>query len=282
MKKGVYVVVISCICMMLWTAGCKEGKPVSMADSTALDSMADTVAMDTLEELIAEQPIPKAADELFDDFFFNFASNRKFQVSRIQFPLSDGKGTKPVAVTAREWKTERFYFPQNFYTQILDSKKDLQLSKDTSINQVRVEKIFLDKNMVKSYHFNRLNGQWMLTSVEDHHIEVGGNASFLNFYQHFATDSLFQAESLNETIDFKGPDPEDDSKEMSGTITPEQWEEVSPGELPSGVLYNVVYGENITKGNQKILLLRGISHGQELELTFKRMGGERELVKLEE
>jgi hypothetical protein len=253
-----------------------------MADSTALDSMADTVAMDTLEELIAEQPIPKAADELFDDFFFNFASNRKFQVSRIQFPLSDGKGTKPVAVTAREWKTERFYFPQNFYTQILDSKKDLQLSKDTSINQVRVEKIFLDKNMVKSYHFNRLNGQWMLTSVEDHHIEVGRNASFLNFYQHFATDSLFQAESLNETIDFKGPDPEDDSKEMSGTITPEQWEEVSPGELPSGVLYNVVYGENITKGNQKILLLRGISNGQELEMTFKRMGGEWKLVKLVE
>ena len=136
--------------------------------------------------------------------------------------------------------------------------------------------------MVKSYHFNRLNGQWMLTSVEDHHIEVGGNASFLNFYQHFATDSLFQAESLNETIDFKGPDPEDDSKEMSGTITPEQWEEVSPGELPSGVLYNVVYGENITKGNQKILLLRGISNGQELEMTFKRMGGEWKLVKLVE
>ena len=32
----------------------------------------DTVAQDSVEEVIAEAPVPKAADELFDDFFFQF------------------------------------------------------------------------------------------------------------------------------------------------------------------------------------------------------------------
>ena len=252
-----------------------------MVDSILVDSLADTLAMDTLEELISDQPIPKAADELFDDFFFNFASNRKFQMSRIQFPLM-GEGQKPIARSKKEWKMERFYFPQNFYTQILDSKKDLKLSKDTSINQVAVEKIFLDEKMVVSYHFDRIDGQWMLTSVKQNDIDVNGNASFLNFYQHFATDSAFQMASLNETMEFKGPDPDDDSKETHEEITPDQWEEVSPGELPSGTLYNVIYGGNLTKGNQKILLLRGISNGQELEMTFKKTGNGWKLVKLVE
>ena len=200
-------------------------------------------------------------------------------MSRIQFPLM-GEGQKPVARSKKEWKMERFYFPQNFYTQILDSKKDLKLSKDTSINHVAVEKIFLDEKTVMSYHFDRINGQWMLTSVKQNDIDVNGNASFLNFYQHFATDSAFQMASLNETMDFKGPDPDDDSKEMHEEITPDQWEEVSPGELPSGTLYNVIYGENLTKGSQKILLLRGISNGQELEMTFKKIGNGWKLVKL--
>ena len=281
MKKGFWIVVISCVCMMLWTTGCTDKKSVSMEDSIMVDSLADTIAMDTLEELISEQPIPKAADELFDDFFFNFASNRKFQMSRIQFPLM-GEGQKPVARSKKEWKMERFYFPQNFYTQILDSKKDLKLSKDTSINHVAVEKIFLDEKTVMSYHFDRLNGQWMLTSVVQNDINMNGNASFLNFYEHFATDSAFQHASLNETMEFRGPDPDDDSKEMHENITPDQWEEVSPGELPSGTLYNVVYGENFTKGSQKILLLRGISNGQELEMTFKMIGNAWKLVKLVE
>jgi hypothetical protein len=281
MKKGFWVVVISCVCMMLWTVGCTDKKPVPMADSVLVDSIPDTMAMDTLEELISEQPIPKAADELFDDFFFNFASNRKFQMGRIQFPLM-GEDNKPVAVTKKEWKMERFYFPQNFYTQILDSKKDLKLSKDTSINHVAVEKIFLDEKTVKTYHFDRIEGQWMLTSVVNNEIDANGNASFLNFYQHFATDSAFQRESLNETLEFKGPDPYDDSKDMHETITPDQWEDVSPGELPSGTLYNVVYGGKYATGQQKILLLRGISNGQELELTFKKTTDGWKLVKLVE
>ena len=40
-------------------------------------------------QLFEDTPLPKAADELFDDFFFNFVSNPKFQTSRVVFPLKN-------------------------------------------------------------------------------------------------------------------------------------------------------------------------------------------------
>ena len=67
--------------------GCSDKKPV-VADSVLADSVADSIVADTLEAILEEQPMPKAADELFDDFFFNFAGNRKLQVKRILFPLA--------------------------------------------------------------------------------------------------------------------------------------------------------------------------------------------------
>src|SRR5574344_2660557 len=57
-------------------AGSQDNVP---ADS---DSVVDTAAVDTMEMLISETPMPKAADELFDDFFFNYAANHKLQLKR--------------------------------------------------------------------------------------------------------------------------------------------------------------------------------------------------------
>lgn len=94
MRKGFLFVVITIVTMMLTTTGCAD-KKASGADSTMTDST-DTTAADTLEQLITEQPMPKAADELFDDFIFNFAANKKLQMKRIKFPLKvvNGKTEK--------------------------------------------------------------------------------------------------------------------------------------------------------------------------------------------
>lgn len=68
------------------------------ADST---QQADTTAMTLDEEVAAEDsPMPKAADEMFDDFIFNFAANKKLQSSRIKFPLKVQRGDE-VSYTKR-------------------------------------------------------------------------------------------------------------------------------------------------------------------------------------
>jgi hypothetical protein len=76
-----------------------------------------------------------------------------------------------------------------------------------------------------------------------------------------------------------GPDPDDDFSMMEGIITPDTWEAFAP-ELPSKMIYNIIYGEAKKETNSKLFVLRGIANGQELEMTFKRKDGKWLLTKL--
>ena len=51
--------------------GTTEDAPQDSIDAAVTDSL----EVDTMELLIMETPMPRAADELFDDFLFNFAAN---------------------------------------------------------------------------------------------------------------------------------------------------------------------------------------------------------------
>lgn len=239
----------------------------------------DSVPSDTLEELISGMPMPKAADELFDDFIFNFAASKKVQLSRIHFPLQVLKGEQQEVVQKNEWTIDHFFMKQGFYTLIFSNEKQRELCNDTSVNQVTIERIYLKKKFIKQYVFERVNGLWMMQRVQLTDIDDSQNASFLTFYEKFATDSLFQVESLNQRVDFVGPDPDDDFAQMEGVITKETWPAFAP-ELPSDMIYNMVYGPEAVEGNQRIFVIRGIANGFEVELTFKNSGGKWRLVKM--
>ena len=278
MKKGILFVVIASVLMVLCTtAGC-TGKNNSGADTAGIDST-DTTAADTLEQLITEQPMPKAADELFDDFIFNFAANRKLQFKRIKFPLRVVNGKSEKMVEKSQWKMEHFFM--GYYTLIFDNRRQMKIVKDTSINHVVVEKIYLKRKKVKQYIFNRINGEWNLVEVNTGAMYQNNNASFLDFYQKFATDSAFQSRHLDSPIHFSGPDPDDDFSTMTGDIEPETWPAFAP-ELPANFIYNIIYGQQYTQSNKKILVMRGIANGMEMELTFVRKGKAWKLTRLSE
>ncbi|CCY65352.1 lipoprotein [Prevotella sp. CAG:1124] len=282
MKKGVVLVVAVCLLMVMWTTGCTDKKPVAV-DTLVVDSFknADTIAVDTMDKLISEQPMPKAADELFDDFIFNFAANRKLQMARIKFPLKVVDGENTTYIKKADWKMEHFFMEQGYYTLIFDNHKQMGVVKDTSINNVVVEKVYLKKERVAKYMFERIRGRWMLTSILNNAMYHNTNASFLAFYQKFATDFDFQIESLNNPVMFTGPDPDDDFSTMTGEIAPETWPAFAP-ELPSGFIYNIMYGQKYVEGDQKIFVMRGIANGMEMELTFRRVDGTWKLMSLSE
>ena len=79
---------------------------------------------------------------------------------------------------------------------------------------------------------------------------------------------------------FTGPDPDDDFSTMTGDIEPETWPAFAP-QLPHGMIYNIIYGQKYTESNQKIFVIRGIANGMETSLTFKKIGGKWELIKLD-
>lgn len=276
--RKVFGAFFACVLLMFSCTG-KQAQRVEESQTDSVADTLDSVPLDTLEQLLSEIPTPKAMDEFFDDFFFNFAANKKVQKARIIFPLTVHKAYKDEQIEKNKWQMERFFMHQGYYTLLFDNDEQMQLSKDTSINQAIVERIQLKKNLVKDYVFNRIRGAWMLREIRESSMEENINASFLAFYQRFSTDKAFQVKSLNTTVKFVGPDPDDDFNLMEGLITPDTWEAFAP-ELPKKTIYNIIYGEPKSTGNGKIFILRGISNGLEMELRFKKVGERWLLMKM--
>lgn len=282
-KLSLITVMLAVLTIVCFTSvGCTDKKPAPAVDSTAADTaVADTQAMDSTEKLIEETPMPKAADELFDDFLFNFAASRKLQMERIHFPLAVYRNDKlKKHIAKRHWKMEHFFMRQDYYTLIFDNRKQMNLMKDTTIDHVVIEKVFYSRKVVQQFLFNRINGQWMMTSINYKPMYQNMNASFLKFYGSFATDTAFLSRHLHNPVKFTGPDPDDDFSTMTGEIEPETWPAFAP-QLPHGMIYNIIYGQKYMESSQKIFVIRGIANGMETRLTFKRIGGRWQLMKLE-
>lgn len=276
--RKVFGAFFACVLLMFSCTG-KQAQQVKESLTDSVADTVDSVPMDTLEQLLSEIPTPKAMDEFFDDFLFNFAANKKLQKARIIFPLTVHKADKDEQIEKNKWQMERFFMRQGYYTLFFDNDEQMLLSKDTSINQAIVERILLKKNEVKDYVFNRIRGAWMLREIRETSIAENINASFLAFYQKFVSDKAFQVKSLNSMVKFVGPDPDDDFSLMEGVITPDTWEAFAP-ELPKKTIYNIIYGEPKSVGSEKIFILRGIANGMELELRFRKVGERWLLMKM--
>lgn len=275
--------------MVVWvalTVSCGGNKSGTVQqDTPPADSLADatedvdTVPLDTMELMITETPMPKVADELFDDFFFNFAASRKLQRERTVFPFPIQRNGKTEYVAKGAWKMDHFFMPQGFYTLIFDSAQQLEAVQDTSVAEAVVEKIYFNTQAVQRYHFQRRRGAWVLYQMITEPLAQNRNASFLDFYHKFVTDTLFQAESLHDPVMFSGPDPDDDFARMEGVISVDTWPAFAP-ELPERMLYNIVYGRQQEPTDTRLFLIRGIANGLEIEMTFRLVDGHWKLMKL--
>ena len=281
MRKGVVFVVALAVMTMLIGTGCTDKKEAKSDTLAVITDTIDTTSVDSLEEIIAETPMPKAADELFDDFFFNFASNKQLQRNRIVFPLTVKTGEESHQVQRREWKMEKFFRTQGYFTLIFDNTKQMKLVKDTSINKVTVEKIRLGNGTVEQFQFERKNGQWVLAEIDNISYANTGNASFLTFLDKFLSDESSQQQSIENPLPYYGPDPqgEEENKCVNTEIAASEWRDFLP-ELPTEVLYNIDYGQTNASSNQKILMFKGIANGLETQLVFKKNGKDWRLVKL--
>jgi len=280
MKRLLFVVGIAGL-LLVACQGQKSNSESVAEESADSTQTVDTTATTLQEEIAEEGPMPKAADELFDDFIFNFAANKKLQVSRVKFPLKVMRGDEVSYVSKGQWQMEYFFMNQDYYTLMFNSEEEMErVQQSTTIEHAVVEKIYLEAKTVKQFVFDRVNGLWMLQQVIHMPLSESKNASFLMFYEQFSkNEDGYQAKHLSESVKFVGPDPDDDFGRMEGVITPDTWEAFAP-DLPSNMIYNIVYGEPQKETGRKIFVLRGIANGLELELTFKHEGGKWKLTKM--
>ena len=276
--KRFFIAIFATVLIMFSCTGNKANQTEEVPADSVADSI-DTTDVDSMELLITETPMPRAADAMFDDFLFNFLANKKLQKERVIFPLRVTENGTITKIEKDDWQMEHLFMRQGYYTLLFNSDKQMQLMKDTAVSEAVVEKILLAKNQIKNYFFQRIKGAWLLREIKVTPIQSDANASFLAFYQRFVNDTAFQVKSISETVDFVGPDPDDDFNMMEGVITPDTWEAFAPT-LPHKTLYNIIYGKPQEEGNQKIYLLRGVANGLEMELRFKKEGGRWMLKKL--
>ncbi|MCI6671735.1 MAG: DUF4348 domain-containing protein [Prevotella sp.] len=280
MRKAILFTIIVCIAMMTVGTGCTN-KKVETEDSVAQDSII-TVPHDTIDStstIIEETPMPKAADQLFDDFFFNFIANKKLQRNRIKFPLRsvDANG-KVSEIKKEQWKTDQFFRRQGYYTLIFDDNKHMEAAKSTDIDSVIVEKIYLKQGIVEQYCFDHQEGTWRLSEIRKVGFNDNHNASFLNFLPKFFAENNLSY--VKNPLPYYGPDPNGEETAMVRTkIAAAEWSSFLP-EVPKNMIYNILYGQKNVDSNQKILTFRGLSNGVETQLVFKKKGNGWQLVKI--
>ena len=117
--------IIGC-CLLVLMASCGGGKKKTdpfAALTEQIDSM--KVLPDSIQDtiVVVEEQIPASADESFADFFYNFASDEKFQRSRVVFPFSLYKGKQVKRIQKEEWKHDPLFSREPAYTVLLIKRK---------------------------------------------------------------------------------------------------------------------------------------------------------------
>ena len=253
--------------------------PQSGKDNDAAINIDSILALppDTLEW--EELDIPAGADGLFDDFFFNFVRNSRFQEERIVFPLPVHNGKVTSKIESNEWTFDRLESLQEVNTMIFDHEADLSCSQDTSVNNVTIDFIYFNCDSVQQYVFNRIEGRWKLTQLNWLPFKQHPDGNFYTFYKAFANDSVFQRRSIRNPFEFKTYE-EYSNEEITGEVDVDTWWECCP-ELPKEILTNINYGQCLHKSKERYLVITSLSAGMSSTLKFRRDKRQWKLVALE-
>ena len=162
--------------------------------------------------------------------------------------------------------------------------EEMEMEKDTSLHSVQVEWIYLKEKRVKRYYFERKKDVWFLEAINWEKLAhgEGSEEDFLTFYEHFASDSIFQRERLHHPLLFVTADPEDEFQILETTLDIGQWFAFRPPMMKEK-LTNVRYGQTETlTSDTKVVEFKGFGNGFSNVMYFERRHGIWKLMKFED
>lgn len=261
------------LCFLLPACGGKQTDTEDTDSIAVADS--DTIGLDTIEtDSVPVAAPPKKADELFDDFAYAFMRNKKFQLSRISFPLRNIVDGSNEPISKQQWRHDPLYSERDLYITVNSSRQATAVAKDTSINYVAILEIKPETQTVKQYHFNRVNSSWMLTEISHGFVAdmAEENADFLDFYCKFSVDGEFQKHHVAEMVNINVLD-ESTGENIEGSINAEQWPDFAP-ELPKDEVMCVKYGRTFHKSSQRIVSISAPSGDAGVTMVFNKRGSD--------
>lgn len=264
---------------------CKRDKATqtvaTKADSLAIDSVL-AVPPDTVQsgDTTAVAP-PPTVDELFADFIYSYTTNRRFQLERTDFPLKEYiDGKLHGSVEKSQWRFDRLYYKHSLHIIILDSERKVAKLPSVKPDTVKVEWLLFKKQRCRQYLFVRERGVWRMNRINIFPISRHADAGFLEFYEKFASDSVFQSHHLAETIDFTTYDEDNHFQKIEGLIEKDQWPAFHP-DLPADDIFSIDYGMGLRNKNVRVISVRGNSNSMSSMFKFVRKKGGWTLVKFE-
>ena len=156
---AVFVLMLSCSGSGRGMSGDLSDMDSLYADSIELLSLTDTL------ELFEEEVLPKSADELFNDFFYNYASDGNFRKMRTTYKYDSAAGDSVLASSMSSNAAFRELTVKDFYAVVYEREEELVFQKDTSLSEVIVERMDLDAGIVEQFDFRRYDGTWVMQDV---------------------------------------------------------------------------------------------------------------------
>ena len=219
-------------------------------------------------------------DELFDDFFYNFVTDKDFQKNRVLFPITELINDEKIVLDKNNWNYDKTFNQIESYVQIIKDNSKVDISKDINLKNVKVELINIPEQLIKQYSFIKSEHSWHLNTIHIYPLKNNVNKFFWSFYEKFATDSVFQRRCLRTPIDFETYDIQQ-GETISGFLDVEQWFSFAPT-FPSGIIININYGEPFVPKEDCVLVIRELSNSMASLLKFCKINGFWMLTKLED
>lgn len=267
-RKSLFYYTLVGICSMMATS-CTTSSTndnTIVSEDTLLLADDQTTVLVSDEELEQERAYNVRADELFDDFLYNYVHDEALQLERTKFPLPkvmlDGTSE---TICVEKWENNFAFMDGEFTTTLYNNEEEKGINEDTHLELASVERIDLVKQLLTSYDFVKDNGKWKLKTIRDIKFTDSDLSDFLIFYSKFTKDPSFQKRSLARSIHISMMDPNDDAQTIEGFVTRDQWSTVNSG-IPEGVISNIRYGQKYA--HAKKLLMEKISLGDGMSETF--------------
>ncbi len=268
--------------VVLALLSCRGNRPVQDVEELYIQDSIDS-SEDTLHLIVEEPEPPQAVDELFDDFFFTFVINPNFQTHRINFPLQCNEGDVQREINEEDWAQFNRFSSQDFFSVIYENEDDIDVQKDTAVNRVAVEWIYLQDDYVETYTFRRFKSKWFLMSINISKIDNVPNGAFLKFYADFISDSTFQVASIRQPLRYTLTESDEEADEASNSqLTLSDWLSMRDElPIPHESLVNIDYGQPSHSTTHKTLFMEGVSNGLSMKFKFKKEDGDWKLTEIE-
>lgn len=286
-------------CLLLIFAACggnKNNNAENEADSTTIGTdsammdsamKADILPTDDKENAdMANMVIPAAADEVFYDFIGAFCNQKKYQVSRVKFPLVVSNDGNISEISKEQWNFTRLHYNDDAYTVFYPDDKSSRLEKDKNLNKVIVQQF--DSAKVKNYIFEKTSGQWMLSQISINPLEKDADNSFVTFYNEFITNNEFAATHSSGNVTFSGVIDDEETystkKVKNHKISSNQVAQYVASlkdEARPGKFSNIDFGQNNSASKTRIVILEEPNGGSSIKYYFVQSGDSWELSKIE-